>query len=129
MHVFAAVGVFALLVLPVQADPTDCAMVACPAFYELHSVSDTKSYGLLVEAPQQGCRYVRYRVQGAGAADLGHTPPLRPGDVAVVRMGRGFASGGHLLTVSAKGCSLQPALMRRVTLGKASPDHGWRAAD
>ncbi len=105
-----------------------CRADVCAMHFELQSVSDAKSYGLLIEAPEAGCRKVRYVVRDAAAGFLGHTPALEPGDIAVVRMGRGFAAGDHDLTVKAKGCGLRPAVTRRVTLGKPSPDRGWRAS-
>jgi hypothetical protein len=65
---------------------------------------------------------------GAGEVFLGHTPPLLPGELAVVRMGRGFPEGVNRVTVASVGCEAHPAATRRVVLAKASPDHGWRAA-
>lgn len=91
------------------------------------SVSDSRSYGLLIAAPDSGCRHVRFRVEGAGSL-LGQTPPLAPGELAVVRMGRGFPAGENLVTVASVGCDAHPAAWRRVVLAKLAPDHGWRAA-
>ena len=67
------------------------------------------------------------RVEDAAAVFLGHTQPLAPGELGVVRMGEGFAAGEHELTIAAEGCYTRPAATRRVTLAKLSPDHGWRA--
>jgi hypothetical protein len=99
----------------------------CPTAYRLTSTSELRSYGVLIAAPETGCRYVRFRVDREGASFLGHTPPLGPGELAVVRMGRGFVEGIHNLTISSEGCAARPAATRRVTLAKTAPDHGWRA--
>jgi hypothetical protein len=107
------------------ADTRSCRS-GCPTAYLLISVSETRSYGLLITAPEVGCRRVRYRIEDQTAAFLGHTPPLAPGELAVVRMGRGFAEGDHKLTIASEGCTVRPAATRRVTLAKLSPDHGWR---
>jgi hypothetical protein len=98
----------------------------CPTSYRLTSTSELRSYGVLITAPDTGCRHVRFRVDRDGAAFLGHTPPLGPGELAVVRMGRGFVEGTHDLTISSEGCAARPAATRRVTLAKAAPDHSWR---
>jgi hypothetical protein len=92
------------------------------------SSSEERSYGLLIGAPDAGCRRVRYRVETSGQALLGRTPILAAGEVAVVRIGAGFRAGPHVLVVTGEGCSQAPGLSRRVTLRKTSPDHGWRAA-
>ncbi|NJM82775.1 MAG: hypothetical protein HC844_09965 [Tabrizicola sp.] len=99
-----------------------------PTLYRLTSVSDQKAYGLLLAAPAESCKRVSYRVADASGGHLGHTPPLLPGELAVVRMGRGFSEGEHLLRIEARGCAAGPAASRRVVLAKTSPDHGWRAA-
>jgi hypothetical protein len=127
-----AVFVAALLALaapPVFADPQDCAGQGCRSLFQFASTSDERSYGLLIAAPDSGCRRVRFRVEGAGKAFLGHTPPLGPGELAVVRMGRGFSPGDHSLVIAAEGCATFPAATRRVSFAKPSPDHGWRAGD
>jgi hypothetical protein len=110
----------------VQADQT-CARRGCPVAAHFASVSDSRSYGLLIAAPESGCRRVRFRVEGKGAY-LGQTPPLGPGELAVVRIGRGFPEGRVDVTIDAIGCDQPPAAMRRVTLSKIAPDHGWRAS-
>jgi hypothetical protein len=92
------------------------------------SVDVDKAYGLLLGAPEAGCRRVRYRVETAGQVLLGKTPVLTSGEVAVVRIGNGFSTGAHRLIVTGEGCDKSPALARRVTMRKNSPDHGWRAA-
>jgi hypothetical protein len=122
-------GLILLFASPVSADPPGCqGWRPCAHVFTLHSVAEGKTYALLVAAPITGCRRVRYRVETAGARFVGHTPPLAAGEVAVVRLGLGFAPGAHLLRIAAEGCALPPALTRRVTLRKPSPDHGWRAA-
>lgn len=120
-------GLCLVLPLSAHAENTDC-HAACPTAYHLTSQSETRSYGLLIAAPDTGCRHVRFRVEDEAAAFLGHTEPLAPGELGFVRMGRGFSAGDHLLTIAAEGCHARPAATRRVTLAKQSPDHGWRAA-
>jgi hypothetical protein len=85
-----------------------------------------KSYGVLVEAPPSDCAHARF-VVSEGRQVLGHTPPLAPGDRAVVRMGARFDEGTHVLTVRATGCQAGTPALSRVVLGKRGPDHGWRA--
>ena len=108
------------------ADP--CHQNACRQVFPLASVSEVKSYGILLAAPDQGCVRVRFRVETAARGFLGHTPPLAPGEMSVVRIGHGFAEGQTLLRIVAEGCATAPALVRRVTLAKGSPDHGARSA-
>jgi hypothetical protein len=122
------VGLCLALAPPVAADISSCRS-DCGTDYRLTSASETRSYGILIAAPDTGCRHVRFRVRDATATFLGQTPPLGPGELAVVRMGRGFAQGVHLLTIASEGCQTAPAATRRVTLTKLSPDHGWRGAD
>jgi hypothetical protein len=93
--------------------------------YLLSSSSETAAYGLLVVAPATGCAATRVLVQGPAGAWRSRS--LRPGEVAVVRMGRGFRPGDHRLVLSGTGCGDSPWPVRRVVLGKAGPDHGWRA--
>ena len=92
--------------------------------FVLTASSDLRSYGVWVSAPEKGCRVVRYVVASAGRT-LGHSPPLRPGDGALIRIGRGFAMGDHVLDVTGIGCDAPPAEARRVLLGKTAPDHSW----
>jgi hypothetical protein len=105
-----------------------CQAKGCPTLVSFSSSSASRSYGLLIAAPDSGCRHVRFRVEGAGAAFLGHTPPLAPGELAVVRLGRGFPEGRNWLKVAAVGCKTHPATLRRVVLAQQGPDHSWRAA-
>jgi hypothetical protein len=120
-------GLGLALASPVAADTAFCRS-GCGTSYRLTSASETRSYGILIAAPDIGCRHVRFRVEDATATTLGQTPPLAPGELAVVRMGRGFAAGDHVLTIASVGCTTSPAATRRVTLAKGSPDHGWRSA-
>lgn len=118
-----------VLAMPAAAfSNDDCRSAGCPLTVSFASISDSRSYGLLIAAPDPGCRHVRFRVEGAGAAFLGHTPPLAPGELAVVRMGRGFPQGENRVTIASVGCNARPAATRRVVLDKMSPDHGWRSA-
>jgi hypothetical protein len=116
------------LSFPASAKDENCFRTGCPTAVSFQSISALRSYGLLIAAPDSGCRHVRFRVQGDGATFLGHTPPLGPGDLAVVRLGRGFPAGENWLTIASVGCDAPPAATRRVVLAKAAPDHGWRAS-
>ena len=82
--------------------------------------------GVLVQAPRSlGCQMVRYRVEGAGAALV--SAALGPGEVQILRLRGPAVPGQAVLRVSPVGCAAPPVLARRVILGRASPDHGWRA--
>lgn len=122
----------ALFPLSLAADPIPdvaaCADAACPYTFSLRSLSDLGLYGLLIAAPDTGCKRVRFRIESEGGNFLGQTPPLAAGELAVVRFGQRFAEGDHALTIAADGCDTQPSAARQVTLRKTSPDHGWRAA-
>ncbi|NJS38872.1 MAG: hypothetical protein HC783_07465 [Rhodobacteraceae bacterium] len=76
-------------------------------------MSEATSYGILLAAPAKGCLRVRFRVETAAQGFLGHTPALRPGEVAVVRIGQGFTEGETMLRIVAEGCATLPALVRR----------------
>lgn len=110
------------------SDPPRPSLATNPLAVQMLSVADQKTYGLLLRAPNSGCRRVRYRVETAGHGLLGKTPVLLAGQLAVVRIGTGFSLGPHVLVVAAEGCGIAPSLLRQVVLHKASPDHGWRAA-
>ena len=58
---------------------------------------------------------------------LGETDLLVPGEQGRVRLGQGFAAGVHPVRLVVSGCDAQLQRVRRITLNKASPDHGWRA--
>ncbi len=111
---------------PSQADP--CPRSGCRQNFPLSSVSEATSYGILLAAPTKGCLRVRFRVETVAQGFLGHTPALHPGEVAVVRIGHGFTEGETMLRIVAEGCATLPALVRRVTLAKRSPDHGARSS-
>jgi hypothetical protein len=121
-----SVAMMAPFVQPLPAQTLDCRNRQCAAEYRLSSDSDLRSYGILIAAPDSGCDRVRFRVETDAARYLGHTPPLGPGELAVVRLGRGFSQGVHRLSIAAEGCESAPAATRRVILAKSSPDHGWR---
>ncbi len=125
---FQVAGLALALSCPASAKDDTCFQAGCPTAVSFQSISALRSYGLLIAAPESGCRHVRFRVQGVGAAFLGHTPPLGPGELAVVRLGPGFPAGENRLTIASVGCDAHPAAMRRVVLAKAGPDHGWRAS-
>lgn len=117
-----------LMAIPAMSRADDlCANKACQVQIGFVSASEQRQYGLLIAAPKTGCRRVRFRVI-QGSSFLGQTPPLEPGGSAVVRLGRGFRVGPVLVTVRPIGCDIQPAALRRVTLAKLAPDHGWRAS-
>lgn len=127
MNFFLPAGLCLALASPIAADIGACRS-ACGTSYRLTSTSEARSYGILIAAPDVGCRHVRFRVEDATATYLGQTPPLAPGELAVVRMGNGFTKGVHLLTIAPVGCKSSPAATRRVTFAKRSPDHGWRSS-
>ncbi len=107
--------------------PDTCRDEPCSATYRFVATSERQGYGLLIAAPDTGCRRVRFRIEGDGRV-LGRTPSLKPGELALVRMTRRFAAGAHVLSIAAEGCAAYPAAARRVGLAKTSPDHAWRAA-
>jgi hypothetical protein len=123
---FAGVGLLLLLAGSAHADT--CTRAPCPHIVQIAALAEDKSYGLLLRAPEEGCRRVRYRIETTGEVLLGRSPALAAGEVAVERIGTGLRAGAHDIVVVAEGCSKAPDLMRRVTFGKTSPDHGWRAA-
>lgn len=127
-RMLAGVGLLLLSVGSAYSEPRTCDQAVCPYEVRMASVADDKVYGLLLEAPDAGCRRVRYRVETAARLLLGKTPALVAGEIAMVRIGNGFQRGAHTLIVTAEGCGKAPVLSRQVTLRKTSPDHGWRAA-
>jgi hypothetical protein len=91
------------------------------------SHSDRAVLGLLVTAPEAGCATTRILVEAGGRTLASR--PLRPGQIAIIRLGPGFAVGDHALTLRGVGCAGSAVFAaRRVVLAKASPDHAWRAA-
>jgi hypothetical protein len=127
-RMLAGVGLLLLSAIAASAEPRTCGFANCPHEVRIGSVAEGKLYGLLLRAPDAGCRRVRYRIETTDAVLLGKTPVLTAGEVAVVRIGHGFRAGPHTLIVTGEGCGAPPVLSRRVTLKKTSPDHGWRAA-
>lgn len=124
-----AFGIFLLFLpfSPADADHRPCDHAICPLEVDLVSIAKSKSYGLLLGAPSQGCKRVRFRVETQAHDLLGKTPVLKSGEISVLRLGQGFAEGSNKLLVTAEGCNARPSQARRVALRKSSPDHGWRA--
>jgi hypothetical protein len=120
-------GLSLLIPLSVCAEPVPCQEDGCAQGFVLSSTSETSSYGLLITAPDPGCRRLRYRIETEARQFLGHTPPLGPGETVVVRVGQGFAQGLHALSIRPEGCRSLPAMVLRVVLRKPAPNHGWRA--
>lgn len=102
-----------------------CGPATADTTFLLSSTSERVSYGVLVVAPDKGCAAARVTVRAGGG---GHwrSATLGPGEIAVVRLGRGFAVGQHALQVGTAGCQGAAFPARRVLLGQASPGHGWR---
>jgi hypothetical protein len=98
-----------------------------PLGFELNAAMEHARYGLLIVSPDEVvCGSVHYVVSN-GYGVVGQSQALRPREMQVVRIGS-YAAGDHTLTIAASGCPVAPAAVRRVRLGKPSPDHGWRAA-
>jgi hypothetical protein len=121
---------FCLTISPVFANPVPCHAGVCqPADFALSSLSPQARYGLLIESPVDlGCAAVQFVITDHRGGIVGRSHALGPGAVQVVRIGQGFQAGAHPLRIVASGCPARPAVVRRVRLGKASPDHGWRAS-
>jgi hypothetical protein len=94
------------------------------AGFVLTSTSDTASYAVLVMAPETHCAASRVVLSSGGAS--WKSPTLAPGELAVVRIGSGFAPGDHAVRMQVLGCDQPAFAARRVILSKHSPDHGWR---
>ncbi len=107
-----------------------CQMVAAQGvrdIYLLHSASELRSYGVLMTLPADApCAAARIVVLDAQDRLLGQSGLLVPGEQGRVRLGQGFAVGVHELRLHVSGCAARAVLVRRITLNKASPDHGWR---
>jgi hypothetical protein len=125
-------GLLALLlnIVPASARPVPCDGGVCmPVTFRLTSLSETARYGLLVTSPTEiACGSVQFILSDAGGGVVGRTQALHPGEMQVVRIGRGYPAGDYALQITASGCPVAPAHVRHVRLGKPSPDHGWRAA-
>lgn len=84
-------------------------------------------HALLLQAPRSlQCIMVRYRIEAADATYV--SAALGPGEVQILRLRGQLPKGQAALRVTPLGCAAPPVLARRVTLGRASPDHSWRAA-
>lgn len=118
------------LCYPVAAQEARCAATGCNTYiYVLQSASDERAYGVLATLPADApCAAARFVVLDMANRHLGESGLLIPGEQGRVRLGQGFAAGGHPLRLHVSGCDARPALVRRITLNKASPDHGWRVA-
>jgi hypothetical protein len=101
-----------------------CGPALSDTTFVMLSTSAELRYGLLVAA-DEGCTQSRVTVENEG--EVWKSATLGPGEIAVVRMGHGFAVGEHRLTVNSAGCRGVVHAARSVVLGKLSPDHGWRA--
>jgi hypothetical protein len=112
------------------AQPPACSGSVCRSnIYVLRSVSATHNYAVLVSLPDDApCDLARFVVSDADHRPLGQTDALAPGEQGRVRIGRGYDTGVHPLRIIVPGCAVRPEDVRAITLGKASPDHGWRAA-
>lgn len=110
-----------------DTDARACAPPGCLTTVQFASTSDRRSYGLLVAAPESGCLRVRFRIQHDSAGILGQSPPLAPGELAVIRLGRGFPQGENRVTIVSIGCDAPPAETRRVILANNGHDHSWRS--
>ena len=127
---FVVFGALCLLTTLAFAEGAPCAgWGRCPAYqYSFLSTYADRSYGVLVTAPEKmPCSMVRFLVRRPGAGRLGLSEPLTSGQLAVLRVGRGFAPGNHHLMIEAVGCAMHPGIARPVLLNRASPDHSWRA--
>jgi hypothetical protein len=96
-----------------------------PVQIEFYVPSVQKSYGVMVTgADFTGCQVQRYLVK-AGPHKI-VSKPIGHGQHVLVRLGDGFSVGNQRAEVTPLGCADPPRLVRRVVLGKASPDHSWR---
>ena len=119
-----------LLAAPVLAEgeSVGCKQTGCATTVTFSSFSERRSYGLLVAAPDADCPRVRFRVEHERSGFLGQSPPLAPGQLAVVRLGRGFPQGENRVTVASIGCNAPPVAIGRVILANTGPDHSWRSS-
>lgn len=97
-----------------------------PLHVEFYVPSVHKAYGVMVTGPEfSGCQVQRYLVKAGPhrvvSQAIGH------GEHVLVRLGAGFSIGDQNAEVTPLGCADPPRQVRRVVLGKASPDHSWRA--
>jgi hypothetical protein len=106
-----------------------CHETACrDDVFLLDSASILRAYGMLMTLPADApCAVARVVVMDMDDRRLGETDLLVPGEQGRVRLGYGFAAGVHPVRLVVSGCDATPQHVRRITLNKASPDHGWRA--
>ncbi|MFN7224339.1 MAG: hypothetical protein ACK4MS_09995 [Paracoccaceae bacterium] len=127
---FGAMAVlFPTVLFPIDGSAQFCTgWAACPPYaYTLTSASPGRSYGVLVALAQDApCEVVRFRVRSDDRPNLGTTPPLVPGQLAVLRLGKGFDAGEHALLIESSGCAVHPSQTRRVILNRLGHDHSWR---
>ncbi len=101
-------------------------LLSTPTRVLVFVTSESQAYAVVIEgASQTTCPALRYLVEGGPRAVV--SEPVRDGQEVVVRLGRGFAKGAQQLTVTPLGCASPPAAVRRLVLGKGSPDHSARA--
>jgi hypothetical protein len=131
MNTFSCGAILALVSLcyPVAAQEARCAATGCnTAIYIMRSASDSSVYGMLATLPADApCVVGRIVAVDMQDRHLGESGLLSPGEQGRIRLGHGFVAGLHPMRLFVSGCAAQPAQMRRITLNKASPDHGWRA--
>jgi hypothetical protein len=97
--------------------------------FVLHSASDANSYGMLATLPADApCAVARIVALDMQNRRFGETDLLVPGAQGRIRLGQGFDAGLHPVRLMVSGCIARPIAVRRITMNKASPDHGWRAA-
>jgi hypothetical protein len=127
---FGAIMALLSLCNAARAQGNACRDALCRAdFFVLHSASDARTYGVLMTLPVDApCAVARVVVLDIDNRTLGQSDLLMPGEQGRVRLGRGFAEGEHRLRLHVSGCAAQAVMVRRITLNKASPDHGWRTA-
>jgi hypothetical protein len=113
-----------LALVPVLCSPVLFSPALADTVFLMSSTSEQVRYGLLVMSDED-CAQGRVTVQSGDA--MWKSATLGPGEIAVVRMGNGFAVGAHALILNASGCIGVVHAARSVVLGKQSPDHGWRA--
>jgi hypothetical protein len=124
-----AVLALGLSCVPAVAQPPACDGAVCVSnIYLLRSVSAAHNYAVLVSLPDDApCDLARFVVSDADHRPLGQTDALAPGEQGRVRIGQGYDTGVHPLRVVVSGCAARPEGIRAIRVGRASPDHGWRA--
>ena len=131
LSAFVQAGLLGFFLRPAFAENPQCGLGAwCISTQHVgfYSVSDAAGYGVVLSAPHDlVCPDVRYRLLAADARAPLDSPPLGAGDVAVLRVGAGFAEGDHALLLVTEGpCTAHAVGVHPVRLSKPWPDHGWR---